>query len=102
MIARFLRIQVLFQRRRTLDVGKQRRDRLALTVHSRGVIRLLQCERGSGRLRFGGRGSKRGGALAAELESRRILEVTFWTDQRERRGALTAEFHCIRIFEAAF
>src|SRR5229473_3443679 len=98
MIARFLRIQVLFQRRRTLDVGKQRRDRLALTVHSRGVIRLLQCERGSGRLRFGGRGSKRDRTLAAELESRWILKVALWTDQRERLGALTAKFHSLRIF----
>jgi hypothetical protein len=40
--------------------------------------------------------------LAAELESRPILVVAFWTDQQERRGALTAEFHSLRIFEAAF
>jgi len=44
---------------------------------------------------------KRGSALATELESPWILELTLRTDERERLGALTAEFHSLRIFEAA-
>jgi hypothetical protein len=38
--------------------------------------------------------------LATKLESRRILEVALGADQRERRGALTAKFHSVRIFES--
>jgi hypothetical protein len=59
-------------------------------------------ERYSRRLRFGGGGSERNGALAAELESRRILEVAFWTDQQERRGSLSAEFRSLRISKPLF
>src|SRR5260370_21942091 len=99
---RLFGVEILHHLGGSLDVGEQRRGRLALAVHSRGAIRLPQCERGSGRLRFAGRGSKRDRTLAAELESRRILEVALWTDQRERLGALTAKFHSLRIFETAF
>ena len=106
--ARFFGVEVLLQLRRTLDVGEQRRDHLALAFE-RGCVDLLRGNADWRRRlrpgRFGGCDSgvakKRGSALATELESRRILESTPRTNQRERLGAMTAEVHAGWIFELA-
>ncbi len=85
-----------------LDVGEQRGDRLALAFGRRRVVKFHQCELCSGWLRLGDRETERSSSLPTELESRRVLEVAFRTDQCEPPGALTAEFHSIRIVRPAF
>jgi len=104
---RLLRVEVLHQLRRALDVGEQRRHRLALTLERRRGFLRNEAHRGR-RLRCGclalGNSSiavKRGGALAAEIESRGIIERAVGAGQPERSSALSAELHAGWILKFA-
>jgi hypothetical protein len=89
--ARVLRVEILHQLDRSLDVGKQRGDGLALAVRKRRGIRLLWCDAnfsfsqrrrecfGRRRWRFSG---ERGAAITAESFVGRILRTTFLTSIR--------------------
>ena len=98
--ARLLRIEVLHQVHRALDVGEQRRYCLALAVDGFCICRgLAHSDRWSGLYL---RCRKWCGTLSAEFEARRVFEAALGAGERERRGALAAKFHSTRIFEAAF
>ena len=99
--ARFLRIEILFKLGRSLDVGEQRRDRLALAFeifrgrrlgHSnRRIIRFLRR-----RLR-----SKRRAALSTKAFAARIVGAALRTKIRECRTTIAAELLARWVFSIA-
>jgi len=91
--AGLLRVEVLHQLGRALDIREQRRDRLALALGRRQIRRDLADANRRISFYLRCRRYKRCGALSAEFEARRILEATLGTDQRQRVG-----WHCPQNF----
>src|SRR5579862_651302 len=102
--ARFFRIEILLQLGRSLDVGEQRRHRLALAVEifsggrvgypNQQFVRLL----GRGDRRWL---SERRAAVSTKAFSRWVIGTAFRTNTRECCAAITAELLPGRIFSIA-
>src|SRR5262249_26693563 len=100
----FFWVEVLDQLHRSLDVGEQRGDRLALTIHRRIRRFCAQVYRrasGSTALRFAASTIERLRTFKAELRGWWILCFAGRTSARERRRAFHAEFRPVGIFSSA-
>ena len=84
--AGFFGIEILHQIHRSLDVGKQRGDGLALAVRKRPSIRLLWCDAN----------------LSFSQRRRECFGRRPWRVSGERSAAITAESFVGRIFRTAF
>ncbi|HYL58834.1 MAG TPA: hypothetical protein VEU51_08175 [Candidatus Acidoferrales bacterium] len=99
--ARFLRVEVLLQLGRALDVGKQRGDDLALAFDLAGGFdevgdprrRTRRCGRSSG-------GAQCCAAISAESLAARVFGTAFWAAIAEFRAAVAAELLASLIFGA--
>ncbi len=107
--ARLFGIEVLLELGRALDVGKQRGDRLALSVCRGRSVRVFRRDANTtarpGRHRNvrANRGLpiEYGGTLRAEFRIRRVQTSAFWTRPTEWRRALIAESGVCGIVDAA-
>jgi hypothetical protein len=97
--ARLLGVEVLHQIHRALDIGEQRRDRLAPALHD--GLRISLCRDANclglcvGGDRASGWRSERRCALAAELRVRNILKTAGPAAVLEGRATLIAEFEAL-------
>jgi hypothetical protein len=101
--ARVLGVAVGEQLHRSLEVGEEHGDVLALALERvlRRADPLGQVRRGIGRRRCkarrsGRRGGRRRGALRTELRAGRKIAVAFGAARGQRRGALGAKFRSRR------
>ena len=94
----------MFEFRRSLDIGKQRRDRFALAFEILGSGYLSDANAADvGLADRGGRSrSKRRAAFAAEFCGEDVFEATRGTLCFEGRAALGAELETVSVFGVAF
>src|SRR5260370_35020965 len=101
-----LRVEVLHQLHRALDIGEQRSDRLAfalgdgLRISFRYDAHRLKCWRFAG-VRTTCRHAQWGGAFAAELRGRSILETASCAAPLKGRCTLVAKFETLWMFGTA-